>query len=186
VLTGDHSASFATRLQASGVLEDIRGLLASVLAGTEAPRPAPAGEAPEPAPEDGAAPEDRARPPQHILALGSRLQALRGLTPDQRIARAWNLGIADREACDLLASGGRGFTAATPEPWLKPVLFVCLRGGLGAPFQTTSSGECQRRVRDHSLPGKPFLPGAVWRGLPSKAEAEAYLAGAGFAIPPSV
>ena len=180
-LVGEGAADSAARLRESGVLEQIRSLVESVLLPPEPESPpSPAGDAARtPRGEEPAL-------PAHVLALGARLHTLKGLSPDQRIARAWNLGIADRRACDLLDSGGHGFTAATPEPRLDPAIFVCLRGGQGAPFLTTRTGECQRRVRDHTLPGKPFLPGAVFRGLPSRAEAEAYSAGAGFRIPPTV
>ena len=178
---GEGADTAAVRLRESGALERIKDLLAAALLPAEPePAPAPAAEAPEPGVAYGPA------LPSHILQLGARLQTLSGLTPDQRIARAWNLGISDRQVCDLIAEGGQGFTTATPEPRLKPVIFVCLRGGRGSPFLTVKTGECQNRVRDQTLPGRPFLPGAVWRGLPSRAEAEAYLAGARFAIPPTI
>ena len=156
--------------------ELLRELLAPVLGhspSASAPAPAPPTEAPR-------------EPPAHVLALGGRLSVQQGLTGRDRVTRCWALGVRDNAARLRLAAGERVPREASPLPRLRTEWCVCLAGVAGAPFWTDRSSRYNSWVRVQNRPGRPLVDGVVGRELPSKGEAEAYLAGAGFELPSQI
>ena len=124
--------------------------------------------------------------PAHVLALASRLTLQQGLDGEARVTRCWALGVRDNRSRLLLAAGDYVRRESSPLPKLRTEWCVCLAGPAGAPFWTTSVTRFNARVRIQNLPGKPLVDGFVGRELGSKSEAEAYLAGAGFALPEQI
>ena len=149
------------------------------------PRSAGATRSAQAPPTFGAAPAEG--PPPHVLRLGERLTVQQGLDGAARVARCWALGCRDNAARRQLARGERPARELSPVPRLGASEWhVCLAGPAGAPFWTTSARRFAARVRVQNLPGRPYVAGFVGRSFPSKAEAESYLDGAGFAIPPQI
>jgi hypothetical protein len=149
--------------------------------------PAPTAEPDEPwvhidAPPTGARedPTDGgSEPPPNVQALGRGLLPHSGLSAEERIARAYRLGVSDAVVVRRLEQGEFAYQEATPVPKLRTAWHVVLAcPGVGA-FWTDSSSTARAHTREPSVPGAPFRRGVVYRGLASKAEARIYLAGAG-------
>ena len=135
---------------------------------------------PEPPAEVPAAsaPEEEDRAPTAVVQLAARVGASRGLTALQRVTRAWELGVSDRRIASAYEAGRTPRQRPTPIPKFPNAWFVGLRGTSAAPFWTSSSAICQLQIRGPSPGNSSVHEGAVFRGLPSKTEAKAYLIGA--------
>ena len=186
VLRGPGASLLLERLQDSGALELLRGILEPTLG--SAP-PAAASEAAAP-PAGGPEPEPAAAAdlcvPVEVLALAGRLQTIQGVCPAARVVRAWELGKADKTALGRPLSSGPLVLEPDPVPELRATVWVCLNGGRGAPFWTQRGTTLASRVREVGRPGRPFLPRVVRRGFASRAELECYLVGADAPWPPEV
>ena len=135
---------------------------------------------PEPPVEEPAAsaPAAEDQPPPAVVQLAVHLSDSRGLTALQRVTRAWELGVSDRRTASAHEAGRTPRQRPTPIPKFPNAWFVGLRGTSAAPFWTSSSAICQLQIRGPSPGNSSVHEGAVFRGLPSKTEAKAYLIGA--------
>ena len=124
--------------------------------------------------------------PEHIARLGDRLSVQQGLDGTARIRRSFELGFRDNRARLEIEAGNHVRREPSPLPRLGAEWSVCLAGAGGAPFWTTKQRRYSVRCRVQNRPGRPLADGVVGRDLPSKSEAEAYLAGAGFDIPEQI
>jgi hypothetical protein len=135
---------------------------------------------PAPTPEPSVPPPSAVPPlPQEALLEVSRLRAITGHSPQQRVERAWELGFYDRSAVAASDEAERDIyqRGADPLP-LANSYFVILR----CPG-TTVDCPClvQSKSLYHSLvrPGNQFRRGSVSRGFPTKTEARVYCLGVG-------
>ena len=171
-----------------------RGATQPAQAGNAGPEPE-AEQAPEPAAEEG----DERPPEEHLALLRSTtaeefatfdLAVLRPLcrnlrSPDQRwtararIARAFRAGLSARNRLDGVWGEG---TPASPAIPFRNRYYIVLRGpGDGAAFWTTEGRLFLARVQGPD--GAAFADGVVCQSLPSLAEADAFLLGAGSGWP---
>ena len=111
-----------------------------------------------------------------LRALGRRLRSPHPLwTPTARVVRAYRAGLAAGNK--LAGQWGEG-TPPSPELPFPARIYIALRAPRGgAPFWTTSGTRFFQRVSGHG--GYGFGRGVVCQSLPSEAEAEAFLLGAG-------
>ena len=149
----------------------------------EAPGPAPSSSPPRPTRGPGIPPPvDRAtQAPPECAHLARRLQTLDGLSPTQRLWRAYDLGRSDRQAVQDLEAGRRAFTASTPPAARSRPGAYCV---LHEPGTSTDSRAWWTRSQATYFAavapaGGDFLADGISRGFPTQAEAEAYFRGAG-------
>ena len=95
-------------------------------------------------------------------------------TPRARIVRAFRAGLAARNK--LAGEWGAG-TPRSPEVPFQARYYLALRVPGGEPFWTNSGNRFFARVAARD--GRGFAHGVVCQSLPSEAEAEAFLLGAG-------
>jgi hypothetical protein len=109
--------------------------------------------------------------PEKVAALAHKLFPGSGLSPLQRIRRAWTLGLAAGRFLD-----GRQATQAKAQPIsLRNNVYIILRApGCETPCWTRRFSTFQK------IAGQPLDPATCCHGFPSQAEAAAFAIGAGF------
>ena len=179
VLTGDGAEDAAARLALVGVPE----LLAQILSGALEESSPSAPVEPLPAPSQ-AAPEQNyggapASIPSAVLRTSNSLRAGTLASREERIKTAYRLGRADALQALAAQEGGRVFTTPTPAspagtPPGRQSFWAVLHHPTAAPGWLADRDQFFDLVR----PGGNWLPSAIGRGFCSRAELDAYLAGA--------
>ena len=141
------------------------------------PAPAPATEPPSEAdPEQ----DDEPEVPTSILSLGRRLGPLGGFTGEERVVRAFRLGVGDRQAWASAREGGFAYQVAADRlaaGRATPTCYVVLSCiSRPAPAWTRSRDTYRQLV---GTAGGGLAPESVSRAFLTRSEGRAYCMGAG-------
>ena len=178
VVRGPRAEALAARLSEAAVLARLRKIIEEVSAEQVVGEPAR-----EPEVSASRPITPFTEPPAEAYEGVERLSTLGGFTGRRRVARAFWLGVADRETKEMIdAEGGRQYQqAATPIPG-RSRAYVVLRGASGEAAWWTSQAEHYHN-ETHEARGarssrSAWKDGVVSRAFLSEVEARAYCIGA--------